>query len=112
MGEAKTNSMALASMVLAIVSVLSCCGSFIPLAGYACIGIQFLTSLLAIILGIIGKKRIAASGGTEKGDAFALIGIIIGILFMLLFVVWIVLFCLGTAASLFPFFAELIDEIM
>jgi len=112
MGEAKTNSMALASMVLAIVSVLSCCGAFIPILGYACIGIQFLTSLLAIILGIIGKKRIAASDGREKGDAFALIGIIIGILFMLLFIVWIVLVFLCTAASLLPLIAEIIDEIM
>ena len=65
--QPKTNSFALVSLILGIVSLpLMCC----------CVGV--ITAILAIIFGFIAKNKIAASNGYETGNGMALAGIIIG----------------------------------
>jgi len=54
------------------------------------VGFPFFTSLAAFILGIIGLKQIKEGKGT--GEAFAIVGIILGILGVLLF--WALVFLL------------------
>ena len=63
----KNNGMALASMVLGIVSVplMPCC-------------VGAITGIIAIVLGFIAKKKIAESNGLETGYGMTLAGIIIG----------------------------------
>ncbi len=64
----KTNGMAIASLVLGIVSIpLDCC-----------CGIGIIPAILALVFGILGKKAIKGSSGTQKGDGMALAGIILG----------------------------------
>ncbi len=60
------NGKALASMIVGIVSVAVCCYWFISLPG----------GVVAIVLGILGRKEIAEGNGTNGG--MALTGIITG----------------------------------
>lgn len=81
----QNNTKALISMILGIVSVVLglCCG-VVALAGIA-----------AIVLGIIARKEIDQSQGTQKGSGMALAGIITGAIAILLFVVGIILVLTG-----------------
>jgi hypothetical protein len=63
------NQKALAALILGLVSI--------PLM-FCCIGLG--TGVVALVLGIVGRKEIQASGGTQTGDGMALTGIIIGII--------------------------------
>jgi len=56
---AKTSGLAIASLVLAIISPCTC----------------FITAIPAIILGIVGLVKISKSGGQLKGNGFAIAGI-------------------------------------
>ncbi|ABN54228.1 MAG TPA: DUF4190 domain-containing protein [Hungateiclostridium thermocellum] len=74
---AKTNGLAIASLVLGISSFLFAC----------CCGLGIIPSILAIVFGFISKDKIKQSNGFEKGDGLALAGIIlgfVGILFALI----------------------------
>jgi hypothetical protein len=64
----KTNSLAITSLVLGIVSLplLFCYGSGIPFG------------IAAIVTGLIGRNQIKASNGLERGEGLALAGIITG----------------------------------
>jgi len=74
--------MALISLITGIVGVL-CCGCFI-------------LSAAALILGILGKKEIADSGGLKTGAGMAQAGFILGIVGLALGVVyWILNIALG-----------------
>lgn len=66
-GAPQSNSKALWSMVIGIVSV--------PLACYACLG---WIGIAAIIMGNNAKKEIAASGGMQTGEGQAKAGVILG----------------------------------
>jgi hypothetical protein len=57
------------------------------LAGWLFCG---LGSVLAIILGSIALSQIRSSGGRESGQGMAKAGIILGIVFVVLTVLWIV----------------------
>lgn len=57
---AKTNGMAIASMVLGIV------------------WIYWLGSILALVFGYIAKRQIAESNGTQRGSGMATAGIVLG----------------------------------
>lgn len=65
----QNNGMAIASLILAIVGLLTMC--FIP-----CLGIVLLVP--AFVTGYIGYKQIKASGGTQGGDWMAIVGMVIG----------------------------------
>ncbi|HEX2939270.1 MAG TPA: DUF4190 domain-containing protein [Ruminiclostridium sp.] len=77
--EPKTNGMATASLVVGIISVVtSCC--FIGGIG----------GIVSLILGILAKNKIKSSGGAEKGDGFALAGIILSIV-AILFTIYMII---------------------
>ncbi len=59
------NSKAVASMVVGILSVV-CCGAIV--------------GIVAIVLGILARNEINASGGVQGGSGMALAGIILGAL--------------------------------
>ncbi len=45
---------------------------------FCCIGLG--TGIVSLVLGILGRKEIQSSDGTQTGDGMALAGIIIGII--------------------------------
>jgi prepilin-type processing-associated H-X9-DG protein len=57
--DARTSGLAIASLVLGLLSFFTC----------------FVTAIPAIILGIVGLVKISKSGGQLKGNAFAIAGI-------------------------------------
>ncbi len=67
------NGMAIASLVCAIITI----------AG--------LGSLLGIIFGLVARRQIRASGGTQRGSALALAGIIVGCLTLVLVILGVAL---------------------
>lgn len=69
-----TNQKALWAMILGILSL--CCG--------------FLLGIPAIILGVIGGKEIAASGGMQQGEGMAKAGLILGVIGTVIGIGWLV----------------------
>ena len=67
--QTKLNTLAIVSLVLAIISVPA-------LACFGCGGLVF--GVAAVITGVIARRRIAASDGMETGNGLALAGVIIG----------------------------------
>jgi hypothetical protein len=65
----RTNGLAIASLVLGIVS-------------FFCLGFLFVVPLLAIIFGHLSLDRIARSGGAEKGRGLAIAGLVLGWIFI------------------------------
>src|SRR5689334_21900550 len=63
----KTNGVALASLILGILSLLACS-----------VGVIF--SVPGVICGILGIKRVRKSGGTQKGHGFAVTGLVMSAL--------------------------------
>jgi hypothetical protein len=74
------NQKALAALILGLISI--------PLM-FCCIGLG--TGIVSLILGILGRKEIQSSGGTQTGDGMALAGIIIGIIAIVVTIVMTVL---------------------
>lgn len=70
----RTNGLAVTSLVLGIVGFLLC----------------FIGPALAIVFGVIGRNQIRASGGTEQGEGLAKAGIILGVIFLALWVAYFV----------------------
>ena len=88
----KNSGKALASMITGLVGLLTfCCGFFV------------LSSIAALVLGILGKKDIAASNGQLKGDGMALTGIITGALGLVALVVSIILIATGVIDTNFEY---------
>jgi hypothetical protein len=85
----KTNNWAIISLLSGILSFpLACCGFFVfPLA--SCIALPL--GIVAIALGFIARREIKASQGEQTGDGLALAGIILG-------AIWVVLFVLSCCA--------------
>jgi hypothetical protein len=80
----------LAALIVGLVSIpLTCC---------PCVGVG--TGITSLVLGILGRREIAASGGTQDGDGMALAGIVIGILAI---IVSIVMTILGIALNVAEF---------
>lgn len=67
--SAKTNGLAIVSLVLAVVSG--------PLL-FACSGIGLLCGIGALVSGLIARRQVENSGGAQKGKGLALAGVIIG----------------------------------
>jgi hypothetical protein len=79
----RTNGLAVASLVLGIV-------------GWALCGIG---SILAIVLGMIGRNQIRASGGREAGDGMAKAGIILGCVGLVLIVAYVIVAVIVAASD-------------
>jgi hypothetical protein len=70
MSAPPTNGMAIAALILGIVSVLGIC----------CYGLPgFVLGIAAVVLGAIARKNINASNGTQVGGGMATAGLIMGI---------------------------------
>jgi hypothetical protein len=80
---ARTNGLAVASLVLGIL-------------GWALCGIG---SILAIVLGVVGRNQIRASGGQEAGDGMAKAGIILGCVGLVLIVAYIIVAVIVAASN-------------
>jgi hypothetical protein len=83
--EQKTSVMAIISLVTGILAI-PCCGCIV-------------FSLAAIVLGYLGRKEIAESGGAKKGDGLAKAGLILGIVTLVLAVIYWILVGTGTFES-------------
>jgi len=81
--QAPTNQKALWAMILGIPSVI-CCGIF--------------TGIPALILGIIARREVQESGGTQKGEGMALAGIILGVI-SIAFSIIFTIFYIGVLAT-------------
>ena len=75
------NQKALAALILGLISI--------PMM-FCCIGLG--TGIVALVLGILGRKEIQSSGGAQTGDGMALAGIIIGIITIVVTIVMTMLF--------------------
>ena len=99
-----TNGMAIASLVVAIVSFF-----------LAFIVIGALGGVVAVVLGIVAMKRVKESGGTQGGRGLAISGIVVGGLSILIGVALLVVFTfIGSAIEqggpVFTDFFECIEE--
>jgi hypothetical protein len=74
--QTKTNTLAIISLVLGILSL--------PL--FFCYGVGLLVGIPAFILGLVARNQINNSGGTETGSGLAIAGIILGAISPLLIV--------------------------
>jgi hypothetical protein len=93
---AKPQTMALASLITGILSLVFICG------GCALAPLGFLSPLLgvaAIVTGVMARQRIAR--GEETGNGLALAGLICGIIAVVLFVIGLILIALGAGALWF-----------
>lgn len=76
----KTNGFAIASLICSLVS----CG---------------IGSILAIVFGVMAKRQIEESNGTETGEGFATAGIIIGIIGLVLAVAYVIFIIVAVAST-------------
>jgi hypothetical protein len=72
-GPQKTNGLSVASLVLSLVGVIPCFW-----------GLQ-VPGLLGVIFGLIGRRQIARSNGTQKGKGLATAGLVIGVILLAVF---------------------------
>lgn len=80
--QRSTNPLAIASLVLGILG---------------CLCILWVG---ALVCGFLAKQQIRASGGTQGGDGMATAGIVLGAIWGVLFVVWVVLRFVFAASTL------------
>jgi hypothetical protein len=84
-----TDGLAVASMVLGIISLPTMCAY----------GLGIIPAILAVIFGFIARNRIKR--GESDGESMALTGLICGFISLLLMVVGIVLLMIGVAVAMF-----------
>ncbi|TYQ14914.1 UNVERIFIED_CONTAM: uncharacterized protein DUF4190 [Acetivibrio alkalicellulosi] len=78
---AKTNGLAIASLVLGILGILLLC----------CFYIGVIPGIIAIVLSFLAKSKIRESDGTETGNGLATAGLIMGIATIALAIVFLVI---------------------
>jgi Domain of unknown function (DUF4190) len=83
-GPSQNSGKAIASLVTGLVGLITfCCGFFV------------VSSIVAVVLGLLARRDIRASNGALHGDGMALTGIITGVIGIVIFLVGIVLFATG-----------------
>lgn len=91
----RSNGKATAALVLGIIGIFIC---------------PIVCSVLAIIFGYSARNEIAASGGAQTGESYALAGIILGWVGLAIHAIWLTIVIIAVAASsnslLIPFFAQ------
>jgi len=97
-GRPANNTLAIVSMVLGILGLLSLCltaaTSFLPIAGAVCGCFSALFGLAALITGILARNQIKATG--QRGGGFAMAGLVIGAILLVLVI------CGGLVILAFP----------
>jgi hypothetical protein len=88
-GSGGTSGLAIASLILGIVSL--------PMGCFAAFGL--LCSVPAVITGVMARRNIRDSGGRVGGDGLALAGIITGGLGIAWALLWTILIIIGTVNS-------------
>ena len=88
----QTNGLAVASLVLGILGIVSCGYTF------------FVAPVLAVILGVIARKQIRERG--QSGDGMAVAGLIMGIVGLVISLILVILFVVGVAAGFADFTFE------
>jgi hypothetical protein len=83
-GAPKTSGKAIASMVTGLAGLLTCLCGFLVVV-----------SITAIVLGVLARKEIAASGGRLQGNTQAMVGIVSGAVGVLLVIATIILYATG-----------------
>jgi hypothetical protein len=78
----RTNSNALISLVLSLLTMFSCCLGMapIPFTGLFCLPLAGLAALLAMAAGLVALNQIRRQGGS--GQPFAWAGIVTGTVFL------------------------------
>lgn len=104
----RTNSLALISMILGILSVLLLVPSFcIPCLHW----IAMLLGAAAAVLGFLSKKQIDQSQGTEGGRPMAVAGFIMGLVaFGILFLFFLISMLFGLTLVTLPFLEEILGS--
>lgn len=90
--QPKTSGKAIASLVTGLVGLLTICCGFLVVS-----------SIVALVLGILARKEIQRSNGALKGDGMALTGIITGIVGIILVIVTIILVATGAIDTNFEY---------
>ena len=88
----KTSGKAIASLVTGLVGLLTICCGFLVVS-----------SIVALVLGILARKDIAKSGGALKGDGMALTGIITGVVGIVMVIITIILVATGVIDTNFEY---------
>ena len=88
----KTAGKAIASMVTGLVGLLTICCGFLVVS-----------SIVALVLGILARKEIRNSNGALKGDGMALAGIITGVIGIVMVVISIILVATGAIDTNFEY---------
>jgi membrane-bound ClpP family serine protease len=90
--QASTNGLAVTSMILGIVGIIF---SFFGIYGI----IGAILGIAAVVLSIVGKKQIDASGGAQKGANMSIAGLVTGIIAIVFGVIVFActLACIGVA---------------
>ena len=114
----RTNTLALASMIVGIVTwavyLLFLCGSLVFTLGtlgvgglltaplqILCCGVALVGCIASLVMGFLGRNQIRASNGMQKGNGYALTGIILGVIGIIVFMLQI---CAGIVAALIGIF--------
>ena len=90
--QPKTSGKAIASLVTGLVGLLTICCGFLVVS-----------SIVALVLGILARKEIQRSNGALKGDGMALTGIITGIVGIIVVIVTIILVATGAIDTNFEY---------
>ena len=88
----KTSGKAIASMVTGLVGLLTICCGFLVVS-----------SIVALVLGILARKEIRNSNGALKGDGMALTGVITGIVGIVMVIITIILVATGAIDTNFEY---------
>lgn len=90
-GSGASNPLAVASLVLGILSFLAwgccCLGSIIPFLSFLVMVVDFFLAVGAVVTGALGVK---SSGETGTGKGMAIAGIVLGALSLLILAAWAV----------------------
>jgi hypothetical protein len=99
----KTNTLAIVSLLLSLVALPG-------LVCYGCGAIAF--GIAAVVVGVVARRAIAASGGAETGQGLALAGVIIGAIAAGLGLLFgIAMLAIGSLSVLGPEVEELFRQI-
>lgn len=109
--QKETNSMALASMILGIISVAIILVSFciFPLAAG---GIGFFMGVIALILSLIAKKQIREQDGLPSQNKMATAGLILGIVGSILGIIGLAVSILGLLLATGPGIQNIFENIV